>query len=353
MYCTSCGVELQDEMRFCNRCGAVQAAATPAVQTVTGSVSPQSRVAATNDIVYAGFWRRWAALFIDQLVLGIPLVIVAILLAIPFGLLSHGNDETAGVIVQGIYYLLWLVAAPLYYAFQESSSQQATLGKRALGIKVTDRSGNRISFANALGRWFAAALSYITLYIGFLMAAFTERKQGLHDMIAGTLVTDRWAFTEYPERQKRGLSGCLVVFIIGIVVIIPLTAILAAIAISQYQDYVIRSQVSEGSSLIDGTKTAVVEYLNNNNAFPSENAAAGLAPPDSIAGNYVSSVEVGSDGTITARYSSTPPQAANVKIDGKVLAFKGVLQGDSIEWVCNSSVGTTIDNKYRPSTCRD
>jgi uncharacterized RDD family membrane protein YckC len=84
-----------------------------------------------------------------------------------------------------------LVADWLYFAYQESSPAQATIGKRALGIKVTDLEGNRISFGRATGRYFAKYLSAITLFIGFLLAAFTARKQALHDMIAGTLVVNR------------------------------------------------------------------------------------------------------------------------------------------------------------------
>ena len=69
-----------------------------------------------------------------------------------------------------------------------SSSYQATLGKMIFGMKVTDLSGNRLSFAHATGRHFAKWISSLTLCIGYIMVGFTERKQGLHDMIAGTLV---------------------------------------------------------------------------------------------------------------------------------------------------------------------
>ena len=74
---------------------------------------------------------------------------------------------------QSLYDLFWLLIAPLYYSLMESSRLQATLGKRALGIKVTDDLGQRISFRHALGRWVCAALSYLTLDIGFAMAGFT------------------------------------------------------------------------------------------------------------------------------------------------------------------------------------
>lgn len=308
----------------------------------------------TDDIVYAGFLRRWAALFLDQLIIGIPLVVVFVFLAIAFGSFKPSDDQSGIAILQVAYYLLYFIVGALYYAGQESSKHQATLGKRVLGIKVTDNEGNRIGFGNALGRWAAAALSYLTFYVGFLMAGFTDRKRALHDMVAGTLVVDRWAYSDHPERQQRGNSGCVIAFIIGAVLFIPIVAILAAIAISQYQDYVIRAQVSEGSYLADGMKTAVAEYVQNYNRFPASNADAGLANPESFAGSYVSQVDIGTQpGKIVVSYSSHPPQKANATIDGHVLVFSAVVQGGNIEWICNSTAGTTILNKHRPIVCRD
>jgi uncharacterized RDD family membrane protein YckC len=76
----------------------------------------------------------------------------------------------------------------LYSAFLESSENQATLGKRALGLKVTDMNGNRISFANASGRFFGKYVSAIILLIGYLMMLWDDKKQTLHDKMAGTLV---------------------------------------------------------------------------------------------------------------------------------------------------------------------
>ena len=202
-----------------------------------------------DDVVPAGFVRRWAALFIDQLVLMLPMMAVAFVAGVSLAVAGQPDDPASGGVV-ALMYLAYFVLAPLYYALQESSSAQATLGKRALGIKVTDMEGRRIGFGQALGRWFAAALSYLTMYIGFLMAAFTERKRALHDYVAATQVVDRWAYSEHPERQKRGLSGCLVVFLIAMLCV-PLLAILAAVSISQYQDYVRRAQSAAHASLTD------------------------------------------------------------------------------------------------------
>jgi uncharacterized RDD family membrane protein YckC len=83
---------------------------------------------------------------------------------------------------------LGLLANWIYEAAMESSSKQATVGKMALGLKVTDLEGRRISFPRASGRHFAKLISGVILLIGYIMAGFTQRKQGLHDMIAGTLV---------------------------------------------------------------------------------------------------------------------------------------------------------------------
>lgn len=85
-------------------------------------------------------------------------------------------------------FLISFVAQWLYFALLESSKMQATVGKLAIGLIVTDLNGQRISFGRATGRYFAKILSGLILLIGYIMVAFTQRKQGLHDMIANTLV---------------------------------------------------------------------------------------------------------------------------------------------------------------------
>ena len=84
-----------------------------------------------------------------------------------------------------------IVITWLYFALLESSTRQATFGKMALGLFVTDLEGNRLSFARASGRYFSKIISGMTFTIGFLMAGFTAKKQALHDMIAGCLVLVR------------------------------------------------------------------------------------------------------------------------------------------------------------------
>lgn len=151
-------------------------------------------------LVYAGFWLRVAAYFVDYLILEIPLITLAMGVGFIYGLSAARNHTQVGfvnpdgsinmsfVIFELSIMTVSMVIHWLYFALQESSSAQATLGKRAVGIKVTNLEGQRIGFGQATGRFFGKIISGLTLLIGYMMASFTERKQALHDMIAGTLV---------------------------------------------------------------------------------------------------------------------------------------------------------------------
>lgn len=121
---------------------------------------------------YAGFLKRAAAIIIDGLILMVGYAVVFFA-------------------AENLAILYSILGGWLYFAIQESSEHQATFGKRALGIIVVDEQGNRISFGRATGRFFAKWLSGVILYIGYIMAAFTARKQALHDLIAGTLVINK------------------------------------------------------------------------------------------------------------------------------------------------------------------
>jgi uncharacterized RDD family membrane protein YckC len=134
---------------------------------------------------YAGFWRRAVALVIDSIVLGLvgfPLGLIPAM-AVPGGgdVAAATGRVAAAIATRGL--LAWV-----YYAGMECSGWQATPGKRAIGLKVTDATGARIDFGRATGRFFAKLLSCATFGLGFLMAAFTARRQALHDLLAETLV---------------------------------------------------------------------------------------------------------------------------------------------------------------------
>jgi len=153
------------------------------------------------DKKYAGFWWRFLAFIIDYFIVYILqlFIIAPIFTAIGFGAFkaaTSGNmDETAAVGLIGAVLgaimmtaLLVAIAGWLYFALLESSKFQGSIGKLALGIVVTDMEGNRIGFGRATGRYFGKILSGMIILIGYIMAGFTEKKQGLHDILAGTLV---------------------------------------------------------------------------------------------------------------------------------------------------------------------
>jgi len=293
----------------------------------------QATTTTADDIVYAGFLKRWAALIIDSLVLFVPTFVLAFV----FGFLAtlSGGAGQSPMWAQAIGYLAWIIVAPFYYAGFESSRHQATLGKQAVGIKVTDLAGRRIGLGRALGRWFAAALSYLTLYIGFFMAGFTERKQALHDYVAGTLVVDRWAFSEQPERQQRTLGAGIVVLAIVPVVFIALVAMLAAIALPAYQDYTLRAKVSEALVRGDALKTAVAEALAESDRCPA-NGDAGIEAASSYASGIVSGIAVapranGRCGVDIALRAPTTPQ-----LDGRTIRL--TFDRASRRWDCRTDL---------------
>lgn len=139
-------------------------------------------------MTYAGFWKRFAAFFIDILILVVLAALAGGILGFLF-VASTGTADAEGAEFVG--QIGGILVGWIYYAAFESSEKQATLGKMALNIKVTDINGNRIGFGRATGRHFAKIISHVILFIGFLMIAFTQRKQGLHDMLAGCLVVNK------------------------------------------------------------------------------------------------------------------------------------------------------------------
>jgi uncharacterized RDD family membrane protein YckC len=143
---------------------------------------------------YAGFWRRLAAFLIDYVIQAIMMVILAIAgLFITYwaSLSSGGSFESAAATGSVLLYVVFVPVLWIYHTLLESSRLQATIGKRLLGIIVTDMNNRRIGFGRANGRFWCKALCLWTLGIGFLMIAFTKKKQGMHDKIADTLVIRR------------------------------------------------------------------------------------------------------------------------------------------------------------------
>jgi uncharacterized protein YjbI with pentapeptide repeats/uncharacterized RDD family membrane protein YckC len=186
-YCIKCGTLVPSEALFCPRCGnrvtapppipvaAPTPAATHSQVTWAASGSRALEYPPTQGFVYAGFWLRLVASIIDGIVVNLAVALV--------GALTAKTDNVA------LMTSLSLFGNWLYFALCESDpSWQGTVGKKVLGLIVVDDEGAPISFGRATGRYFGKFVSALLLGIGLLMAAFTDRKQGLHDIMAGALV---------------------------------------------------------------------------------------------------------------------------------------------------------------------
>jgi uncharacterized RDD family membrane protein YckC len=159
---------------------------------LSGQLDYSSNTEVPARLQFAGFSPRFVAILVDLLILGMPIsVIDRLTMTAPPVFLPA---RRLGLPPIGFMFnilgtpTLWQVVVWLYFALMESSSYQATLGKMALGIKVVDMDGQRISFGRATGRFFAKYLSGILLCVGFMMAGWTRWHQALHDILAGTLV---------------------------------------------------------------------------------------------------------------------------------------------------------------------
>jgi uncharacterized RDD family membrane protein YckC len=194
MYCKNCGKEISDLAEICVQCGAKPKSGDKYCQNCGAETGPSAEIcvkcgvqvkpaSVVSQDMYAGFWRRFGAAIIDGIILGIAQTIV-----------FRRSVFRTFAFAPGIFFrsYVWsMVFGWLYYALMESSVKQATLGKMLIGIKVTDLDGNRIPFGKATARHFSKIISGLILFIGYIMAGFTEKKQALHDIIAGTLVVKK------------------------------------------------------------------------------------------------------------------------------------------------------------------
>ena len=202
IFCSQCGSSNNANARFCQKCGASIVAGVAAITPVSGTMVSSGPAAAVMAVApgqqYGGFWIRFLAVIVDGIILRVALQPILAILGLPhlwwfgrFGRFDHSIDIEDFVIflsTLSTVLAIFFIGHWLYEALLTSSAWQGTVGKKLLGLKVTDDFGNRISFARATGRYFSKILSAMICYIGYIMAGFTDRKKALHDMIAGTVV---------------------------------------------------------------------------------------------------------------------------------------------------------------------
>lgn len=223
MFCSKCGSQVADNAAFCSSCGQPttgESAAPRGIPLAPGGFTPPTvgqsaafpppaaastmnappvaypPVSVAQPIGYAGFWLRFVAWLIDAIILWFVSFFITLPIVAESGLrnvlLNHPPQTPEEMLAfMGTFskiIVLGIVIKWLYYALLESSSWQATIGKKTLGLEVTDMAGHRISFGRATGRFFGKIISGFILMIGYIMAGFTAQKQALHDMMAGCLV---------------------------------------------------------------------------------------------------------------------------------------------------------------------
>ena len=295
MICAKCGTNNLYVATECSACGA--------------SLAPTE----TTELVYAGFWKRFAALFIDGLLVGFASILLIVVLGLVLGMQS--------ALMVGLFYLLMFGLSAYYFVTMEAGPNSATFGKRWLKLRVLDAEGNRLSTGRALGRWFAHGISNITFYIGYLIQPFTERKQALHDIISTTTVVD-----DDPEGSSTGL---VIALIAGTILIFAVIGILAAVAIPAYSSYVGKAHVAQAYPQAMAATQVLDRYFIANGKLPDTAAEANLPTYDSDAATMHYDTQTGQ---MIVEFSQGQGALA-----GRHLNFTPTLLVDNtLEWKCSS-----------------
>lgn len=178
MFCQFCGKQVPAGSAACPHCGKPQ---------------PAAPAAAAPAFPYAGFWLRFVAYLIDTIVYWF-VAACALIVLLMIGGRNLDMDLERGTPLNLLIGMAFIVGWYGYFALMEGSEWQASFGKKAIGLRVTDLDGNRVTFERAAGRAFSKIVSDITFIFfafGYLMAGFTQRKQALHDRIADCMVLRR------------------------------------------------------------------------------------------------------------------------------------------------------------------
>lgn len=207
MLCSKCGSSNDAEAIFCKSCG---------TQLNGNSGAQPAAVSESPEVVYAGFWRRGAALITDMLII-VPINIMLILLA-------HSVVNDVGkVAALAINNVIGALVGVIYFALQESGMHSATIGKRAFNLKVVRTTNARLSVARAVGRYFARWMSALLLF-GYFIQPFTAKRQALHDIVSDSVVV----------QTKRGGEKLVVAGCIGGTLLLMLLWVAISILVPKY-----------------------------------------------------------------------------------------------------------------------
>ncbi len=279
---------------------------------------------------YGGFWVRFAAYFVDGIIIGIGSVLVAVAWGLIVGWQSVSESSD-------LLPLVLIVLGQLYHAYFVSSEKMATPGKRLCGLYVTNLEGRRLSFGRAMWRNMAALFSYLTFYIGFFMAGFTERKQALHDKLAGTVV----------HRQPGSSAGVVITIVIVLFFLIIVGGILAAVTIPAYQDYIVRAQVAGVLTEVSAVKEPIASYAAQKGQWPKtweevetvggHNPVSRLGPQARAIVEYI---RLEGGGSVVS-YVKTHGKEGQIRLTPQA-------EGGIVTWICTADPAI---RKYVPAAC--
>ncbi|PTU31525.1 RDD family protein [Stenotrophobium rhamnosiphilum] len=258
---------------------------------------PEEAVAVEIDQpVIAAFGRRIAAALIDGLVMFIPATILIIL---PQAFLA---DTSAMIVGQ----LLAVLGNLAYFTLLHGGSHGATIGKRALDIRVVRDDGSQLGDMLALGRYLLLMLSAL-MVIPLLVPLFNRHRKGLHDMVCGTVVLEASSLTNENldlNETVIGTWGSLSWVMVGLMVVIPFAGgVVAAVSVPAYQDYVIRSKVAMAIEQARDTSEKVVAYRSEHGQWPTKPTDIGL--PDALDIADVATLHLDANGTVALNFTST------------------------------------------------
>lgn len=325
MYCPQCSYNNPINAKVCKNCEL----------DLQAEANDSDHTAAPEELVYAGFWVRFFAAFLDLLVLGAGVILM--LFSIAALIAYSGRDSILhNPQAASLFYGLIIFMALAYYILMESGIHSATLGKRWMNIKVLDSHGNRLTVWRAAGRLLARIFSYLSLMLGFLIQPFTRRKQALHDLLAGTVVVRANA------SNKISVMASLLVLFYALMV--PVLAIFATAGLPAYRQIILKAQLDNGMHAGREATLAVARFYRNNGRVPS---AIGEAGANIGSSPHVAGIDINQkNGEVTLTFSDTVRKA----ISNKHLIFTPALQADaSIIWKCSSN---DIETQVLPVTCK-
>lgn len=317
MFCQKCAANNLEEAQFCSACG----------QSLSLAVSAPA-------LVYAGFWQRFAAVFIDGFIIGAATLLLFAVLAVLMAVSSTNIGAMLGVVA--LFYLAGFVISAAYFTLMEAGERGATYGKRALNLRVTDVEGNRITTGRALGRWFGHWITNCTFYIGYVMQPFTEKKQALHDMISSTVVIE--------TDGKNRAAGVVVAIVIGLFLLFAVIGILAAVAIPAYQSYTSKAKMVAVYDVANQATQAVASFYVAHQQTPTSLIEAGYSGALPAAVDQV--LYDAATGEVQVVTSHSFPREIAAK---HLIYTPSAMDDGSVQWACHSD---DIAATYLSGSCK-